>query len=48
MDGVEVYHNPTSKLLDYLDAQGIYLPKETFVKESSTLKEVKNDTVEVI
>lgn len=48
MDGVEVYHNPTNKLLDYLDAQGIYLPKETFVKESSTLKEVKNDTVEVI
>ena len=48
MDGVEVYHNPTSKLLDYLDAQGIYLPRETFVKESSTLKEVKNDTIEVI
>ena len=39
MDGVEVYHNPTSNLLDYLGAQGIYLPKETFVKENATLKE---------
>ena len=46
MDGVEVYHNPSKRLLDYLDAQGIYLPRETFVKESETLKESEN--IEII
>ena len=46
MNGVEVYHNPSKRLLDYLDAQGIYLPRETFVKESETLKESEN--IEII
>ena len=39
MDGVEVYHNPSSNLLDYLSAQGIYLPEETFVKKGDTFRE---------
>ena len=45
MDGVEVYHNPSSNLLDYLGAQGIYLPTETFVKEGTTLKETIKESV---
>lgn len=39
MDGNESYHNPSPYLLDYLGAQGIYLPKETFVREGNQLKE---------
>ncbi len=39
MDGLESYHNPSKYLLDYLDAQGIYLPRETFVKEGNEIKE---------
>ena len=46
MDGVEVYHNPSSRLLEYLSAQGIYLPRETFVKEDTELKEM-NKEIEV-
>lgn len=45
MDGTEVYHNPSSNLLDYLGAQGIYLPTETFVKEGSTFKETVKEAV---
>lgn len=45
MDGTEVYHNPSSSLLDYLSAQGIYLPDETFVKNGSTLKETVKEAV---
>jgi len=47
MDGTEVYHNPSSYLLDYLSAQGIYLPKETFVQEDNTLKEAKVENLEI-
>ena len=47
MDGTEVYHNPSSKLLDYLDAQGIYLPRETFVKTSEELLEAKKEDIEI-
>ena len=47
MDGTEVYHNPSSKLLDYLDAQGIYLPRETFVKASEELLEAKKEDIEI-
>lgn len=43
MDGVEVYHNPSSRLLEYLSAQGIYLPRETFVKEDTELKEMDKE-----
>lgn len=46
MDGVEVYHNPSSRLLEYLSAQGIYLPRETFVKDDTELKEM-NKEIEV-
>lgn len=46
MDGVEHYHNPSSHLLDYLDAQGIYLPRETFVKEENVLKEARVEIIE--
>lgn len=45
MDGVEVYHNPSSNILDYLGAQGIYLPKDTFVKEGTSLKETVKEAV---
>ncbi len=43
VDGKEIYHNPTKYLLDYLDAQGIYLPRETFVKEGADLKETQSE-----
>ena len=46
MDGVEHYNNPTKYLLDYLDAQGIYLPRETFVKEENALKEARVEIIE--
>ncbi len=46
MDGTEVYHNPSKYLLDYLDAQGIYLPRETFVKEDSVLKEARVEVLD--
>ena len=47
MDGAEHYNNPTDFLLDYLSAQGIELPRETFVKNSNTLREMEN-SVEVL
>ena len=43
MDGKEVYKNPSNHLLDYLDAQGIYLPRETFVKEENIMKVSSDD-----
>ena len=46
MDGHESYHNPTKHLLDYLDAQGIYLPRETFVREGNEIKEAVIETLE--
>lgn len=39
MDGTEVYHNPSKHLLNYLSAQGIDLPEETFIREKDVLKE---------
>ena len=45
-DGAEVYHNPSKYLLDYLDAQGIYLPRETFVREDKVLKEARVEMVD--
>ncbi len=45
-DGTEVYHNPSKYLLDYLDAQGIYLPRETFVREDKILKEARVEMVD--
>ena len=47
-DNVEHYHNPSSHLLDYLDAQGIYLPRETFVKEENVLKEARVEEIKEI
>ena len=43
VDGKEIYHNPTKYLLDYLEAQGIYLPRETFIKEGADLKETQSE-----
>ena len=40
MDGKETYNNPTSYLLDYLSAQGVDLPKNTFIEEEKVMKEV--------
>ncbi len=47
MDGHESYHNPTKHLLDYLDAQGIYLPRETFIKEGNEIKEAVIENLEI-
>jgi len=48
MDGIEHYNNPSNELLDYLSAQGIDLPKETFVKEGTMLKEVQEEQFEIL
>lgn len=48
MDGAEHYNNPSEELLDYLSAQGIDLPKETFVKNSEVLKEWDKNNLEVL
>lgn len=48
MDGTEHYNNPTSQLLDYLSAQGIDLPEETFIKNSQVLRETSQKNYEVL
>ena len=48
MDGTEHYNNPSSELLDYLSAQGIDLPKETFVKNSEILRETNKENLEIL
>ena len=48
MDGTEHYNNPSSELLDYLSAQGIDLPKETFVKSDQVLRDTSQNDIEVL
>ena len=48
MDGTEHYNNPSSELLDYLSAQGIDLPKETFVKSDQVLRDTSQNNIEVL
>ena len=48
MDGTEHYNNPSSELLDYLSAQGINLPVETFVKNSEILRATKQENPEIL
>lgn len=40
LDGKETYSNPTKYLIDYLSAQGVMIPTNTFVNEDIIMKEV--------
>ncbi len=45
-DGKETYNNPTKYLIEYLNAQGVSIPKNTFIDESMTMKEVPIENLE--
>lgn len=48
MSGKETYNNPTKYLLEYLGAQGVELPEETFIPKSQVLTEQPKSNLEEI